>query len=73
MVERFVFFLGGGIFYELITFSLSGSVCIKEAEIFFLQCLKCFRKVAIFSGEGCRNLPGGLRNFRDGSWGRGRS
>ena len=24
---------------------------------FFLNCLKCFRRVAIFSGEGCRELP----------------
>ena len=53
---RSLFFLGGGdilqadnIFFEWLS---------QGAEIFF-DCLKCFRRVAISSGEGCRDYQEG--------------
>ena len=61
MVESFfVFFFGGGgilrannILFEWL------SLCHFKGLRLFFDCLKCFRRVAIFSGEGCRDLPGG--------------
>ena len=65
MVGRLFFCFGGGgggirrtdnISFEWL------SLC-QGAEIFF-RLFEMFGGVAIFSGEGCRDLPGsGLRNF----------
>ena len=53
VVESCFFFGGGGILQADNTFFEWLSLCQFKGLRFFFDCLKCFRRVAIFSGEGC--------------------